>query len=68
MSKAPRIAYLGPAGTFTEMAARQIPNAASAEFLPTASVTEALDMVLNKLADRAVVPIENSIEGGVSAT
>lgn len=68
MSKAIRIAYLGPAGTFTEMAARQIPGAESAEFLPTASVTDAMDMVLNQTADRAVVPIENSIEGGVSAT
>ncbi|BDP99714.1 prephenate dehydratase [Aquiluna sp. KACHI24] len=68
MSKAIRIAYLGPAGTFTEMAARQIPGAQTAAFLPTASVPEALDMVLSSAADRAVVPIENSIEGGVSAT
>ncbi len=68
MSKAIRIAYLGPAGTFTEMAARQVGGASSAEFLPTSSVTDAMDMVLAGEADRAVVPIENSIEGGVSAT
>ena len=68
MSKAIRIAYLGPAGTFTEMAARQVASADSAEFIPTASVTDAMDMVLAGSADRAVVPIENSIEGGVSAT
>lgn len=68
MSKAIRIAYLGPAGTFTEMAARQVTSDAAAEFIPTASVTDAMDMVLAGTADRAVVPIENSIEGGVSAT
>jgi prephenate dehydratase len=61
-----KVAYLGPAGTFTELAARQL--AADAELIPVASVTKAMDMVVSKGADRAVVPIENSIEGGVSAT
>jgi prephenate dehydratase len=68
MSVALRIAYLGPAGTFTEMAARQLPHADKAQLIPVASVTDALDQVLSGSADRAVVPIENSIEGGVSAT
>ena len=68
MSVAPRIAYLGPAGTFTEMAAKQLPHAGQAELVPVASVTDAIDQVLQGSADRAVVPIENSIEGGVSAT
>ena len=68
MSVATRIAYLGPAGTFTEMAAKQLRFAAQPELIPTASVAEALDFVLANKADRAVVPIENSIEGGVSAT
>jgi prephenate dehydratase len=36
--------------------------------VPVASVTEAMDQVVAGLVDRAVVPIENSIEGGVSAT
>ena len=53
-------------GTFTEMAARQL--AGESELMPKASVTDALDAVLAGSADRAVVPIENSIEGGVSAT
>ncbi len=66
MPKALRIAYLGPAGTFTEQAARQL--GAGSELHPVASVTEAMDAVLAGQADRAVVPIENSIEGGVSAT
>ena len=68
MSLATRIAYLGPAGTFTEMAAKQLRTSGVAEFIPTASVAEALDFVLAGKAERAVVPIENSIEGGVSAT
>lgn len=68
MSVALRIAYLGPAGTFTEMAAALLPHADKAQLIPVASVTDALDAVLAGNADRAVVPIENSIEGGVSAT
>jgi prephenate dehydratase len=68
MSVALRIAYLGPAGTFTEMAAGQLPHADKAQLIPFASVTDAIDAVLAGRADRAVVPIENSIEGGVSAT
>ena len=68
MSVALRIAYLGPAGTFTEMAAGLLPHADKATLIPVASVTDAIDAVLDGSADRAVVPIENSIEGGVSAT
>jgi prephenate dehydratase len=68
MSVALRIAYLGPAGTFTEMAAGQLPHADKAQLIPVASVTDALDAVIAGAADRAVVPIENSIEGGVTAT
>ena len=68
MSNPLKIAYLGPAGTFTEMAAKQLTGAASASFIAVGSVREALDAVLSNAADRAVVPIENSLEGGVSAT
>ena len=68
MSNPLTIAYLGPAGTFTEIAAKQLTGAESASLLAVGSVTEALDAVLSGSADRAVVPIENSLEGGVSAT
>lgn len=57
---------MGPEGTFTEMAARQLSG--ELQLSPVASVTDALDAVLSDAADRAVVPVENSIEGGVSAT
>jgi prephenate dehydratase len=62
-----RVAYLGPAGTFTEEALRaSAPE--GVEELPYASVYEAVMAVQNGEAERAVVPIENSIEGSVSAT
>lgn len=63
-----KIAYLGPKGTFTEQAALQLPGVKETNLLPVASATEALDAVISGKAKRAVVPIENSIEGGVSAT
>ncbi len=63
-----RYAYLGPAGTFTEQALRQVPAAAKAELLPFAGVDLALDAVRDGDADAAMVPIENSVEGGVTST
>jgi prephenate dehydratase len=68
MSSQNRIAYLGPRGTFTERAVEQVSGFAEAELLPLGSVAEVFDAVLSGRARRAVVPIENSIEGGVSAT
>lgn len=63
-----RYAYLGPEGTFTEAALRSLPAAAHRQAIPCTSVTAALDAVRSGEADGAVVPIENSIEGGVPAT
>lgn len=68
MSSQNRIAFLGPRGTFTERAVEQVSGFTGAELLPLASVAEVLDAVLSGGARRAVVPVENSIEGGVSAT
>jgi prephenate dehydratase len=61
-------AFLGPVGTFTELALAQVKNARAATHLPVATVGEAIDAVLTGRAMRAIVPVENSIEGGVSAT
>ncbi|MDR4534849.1 prephenate dehydratase [Glutamicibacter sp. PS] len=63
-----KYAYLGPAGTFTEAALLQVPGADQSERLPAANVNAALDAVRSGEADAAMVPIENSVEGGVSAT
>lgn len=63
-----RIAYLGPAGTFTEQAAQTLVGAADAELLPQLSVPGAIDEVRQGKADCAVVPLENSVAGSVIAT
>ncbi|MEV7319885.1 prephenate dehydratase [Streptomyces sp. NPDC093970] len=61
-------AYLGPEGTFTEVALRTLPEAATRELVPYVSVQSALDAVRNGEAEAAFVPIENSVEGGVTTT
>jgi prephenate dehydratase len=63
-----RYAYLGPEGTFTEAALRTLDEAAEAEHVPFPTVQAALDAVRAGDAVRAVVPIENSVEGAVTAT
>ena len=60
-------AYLGPSGTFTESALKDITSAAD-QLLPCANVTAALNAVRNGSADFALVPIENSVEGVVART
>ena len=67
---APTLTYtfLGPEGTFTEAALMQVPDAAEAIRIPSSNVNTALDKVRDGSADAAMVPIENSVEGGVTAT
>lgn len=62
-----RIAYLGPAGTFTEEAARRFALPAP-EYLPVDSPAAALDAVRAGEADYAVVAIENTVDGAVTPT
>jgi prephenate dehydratase len=64
----PRYAYLGPAGTFTEVALRQVASPDDADYLPQADVVTAIEAVRSGEADHAVVAIESTIEGGVTAT
>ena len=63
-----RLGYLGPAGTFSEEAARSAPDAASAELVALRTVRDTIVAVHDGTVDRAVVPIENSIEGPVGVT
>ena len=63
-----RYAYLGPEGTFTEAALRTIPGADAAMLLPFRSVSAALDAVRRGEVDAALVPLENSVGGGVATT
>src|SRR3954454_19231622 len=62
-----RVAYLGPAGTFTEEALRASAPG-EVEELPYPTVYETVMAVQEGEAERAVVPIEKSLEGGVAAT
>jgi prephenate dehydratase len=61
-------AFLGPEGTFTEAALLKVPGAAHANRVPASNVNVALDKVREASVDAAMVPIENSVEGGVTAT
>jgi prephenate dehydratase len=63
-----RIAYLGPAGTFTEDALREAAVQADFEPLRTPTVHDAILAVDRGEAERALVPFENSIEGSVRST
>lgn len=61
------IAFLGPAGTFSEMAlGKQF--GASVEALPCASIDEVFRAAETGTAQYAVVPVENSTEGAIGRT
>jgi prephenate dehydratase len=62
-----RVAFLGPAGTYTEEALRASAGG-EVEEIAYPTVYDAVMAVQNGDVDRAVVPIENSLEGGVTAT
>lgn len=58
--------YLGPAGTFTEAALAQVPEARDQIWRPVRNVGEALADVVEGRSDAAMIAIENSVDGGVS--
>ena len=60
------VAYLGPEGTFSEAALRAVDPAAQP--LPRPTIQAVLGAVRDGTAERAVVPIESSVEGVVTAT
>ncbi len=61
-----RLAFLGPAGTFSEEAARSYSPDAELVAFPT--ITATARAVLTGDADEAVTPIENSLQGAVPDT
>ncbi|MEJ5943982.1 prephenate dehydratase [Pseudokineococcus basanitobsidens] len=66
-----RYGYLGPEGTFTDAALGDVlvrRGEDDAERVPAASVDAALAAVRAGDLDAAMVPMENSVEGGVAAT
>lgn len=62
-----RVAFLGPAGTFTEEALRASAPV-GVEQVPYPSVYETVMAVHVGDVERAIVPIENSLEGSVTST
>ena len=68
MSTDDTYSYLGPAGTFTEAALSQVPEAQGTTWRSVNNVGEALADVVEGRSVAAMIAIENSIEGGVSAT
>ncbi|MDQ7993567.1 MAG: prephenate dehydratase [Propionicimonas sp.] len=59
------LGYYGPAGTFTHQALQTF---SGDEAIPFDTVGQALDAVRSGAVEAALVPIENSVEGGVTVT
>jgi prephenate dehydratase len=62
-----RVAFLGPAGTFTEEALRASAPGPVDE-VPYPSIYEVVMAVHERATDLGIVPIENSLEGAVTTT
>ena len=63
-----RLGYLGPAGTFSEEAVRSATDAAQAKLVALPTVRDTVMAVHDGDVERAVVPIENALEGPVGVT
>lgn len=62
-----RVAYLGPEGTFSQLAARHM-FGLQARYRECATIEAVFEAVLSKDAPYGVVPFENSTEGAVNMT
>lgn len=63
-----KVGYLGPAGTFTELAAGFLCPESEYEGLSLRKVEDVFDAVVSGDCETGVVPLENSTEGAVNAT
>jgi prephenate dehydratase len=63
-----RIGYLGPEGTFTQAAVLTAPAAGELELVAQETIHDTVLAVRDGRVDRAIVPIENSLEGSVNIT
>src|SRR3954452_17175891 len=64
----PRVAYLGPRGTFSEQALLTQPDLAAADLVDLPSITDVIEAITSGEVDLGVVPLENAIEGAVNVT
>jgi chorismate mutase/prephenate dehydratase len=67
LERTPRIAVLGPAGTFSHLAARR-KFGMSVEFELLSTIRAVFDEVLRGHAEFGLVPVENSLAGGIGET
>jgi prephenate dehydratase len=63
-----RVGYLGPDGTVSHEAVLSAAGSSAFELLPQPTLHEAVIAVHDGDVDRALVPIENSLEGSVTPT
>jgi prephenate dehydratase len=63
-----RVAYFGPEGTFTQEALLAASAGLDLELVPVPTIYDAVMAVHERRVERALVPIENSLEGAVNAT
>jgi prephenate dehydratase len=63
-----RVGYLGPPGTFTHEALMAAAGADGAELVERSTIYDTVMAVHEGAVERALVPIENSLEGSVNAT
>ncbi len=66
-----RVAFLGPEGTYAEQAAlalAKLEKLNEPELIPFRGLQAVIEHLANKNCEAAVVPVENSVEGGVTAT
>ncbi len=66
-TRIPRVAYLGPEGTYSHSAVQQWFKA-GADAMPRVSIDDVFVAVQEGTADFGVVPVENSSEGAVNIT
>lgn len=62
-----KIAYLGPKGSFSEIALFEYFDD-DVESLPVSNIGDVFESIEHNLADYGIIPIENSIEGSVNNT
>jgi len=63
-----KVAYLGPRGTFSEEAAKHYFLKEKSEFVMYDTIPDVIEAVGEMQVDKAIVPLENTIEGTINMT